>query len=165
MLGANGIVGGGLGIATGAALGAAAAGHGRRRRLLLRRRRAQPGHLPRDANFAAIQRLPVIFLCENNQFAMSMPVRPRDRPGAASRIGRPAYGFPGVTVDGMDVLAVREAVGAGPSSAPAPARGPTLIVADCYRFDGHHVGDPRSTGRRKRVAVARARPDRAFRAA
>jgi TPP-dependent pyruvate/acetoin dehydrogenase alpha subunit len=51
-----------------------------------------------------------------------------------------AFGFPGVEVDGMDVLAVRGVVGEAVARARA-GEGPTLVVAHCYRFEGHHVGD------------------------
>ena len=139
MLGANGIVGGGFGIATGAALALRMQGSDGVVVCFVGDSALNQGSFLENANYAALHRLPVIYLCENNQYAMSMPAaRSTALEHLADRAG--AFGFPGVTVDGMDVVAtfgvVRDAVARARDGA-----GPTLIVADCYRFDGHHVGD------------------------
>ena len=88
---------------------------------------------------AAIWRLPLVLLCENKHFAMSARTEQMAAvKDLALRAG--GYGFPGVNVDGMDVIAVYETV----RTAVARARGgdgPSLIVADCYRFMGHFSGD------------------------
>jgi acetoin:2,6-dichlorophenolindophenol oxidoreductase subunit alpha len=82
--------------------------------------------------------LPVIYLCENNGYAITTSVaRSHAQPDIAKRAD--SYGMPGVVVDGQDLLAVYEAV----SKAAARARrgdGPTLIEAKTYRFDEHVVG-------------------------
>jgi len=90
-------------------------------------------------NFAAIWKLPVVFVCENNQFAESTPVGYHC---AASSIADRAasYNIPGVLVDGYDVIAVHEAAG----EAVARARrgdGPSLIEAKTWRYFGHFEGD------------------------
>jgi TPP-dependent pyruvate/acetoin dehydrogenase alpha subunit len=139
MLGANGVVGGGFGIATGAALAFRLQGSDGVVVCFFGDSAINQGAFLENANYAALHRLPVIYLCENNQFAMSMPAA---RATALARLADRAAGIPmpGVTVDGMDVLAVRAVVAEAAARARA-GDGPTLIVADCYRFEGHHVGD------------------------
>lgn len=92
-------------------------------------------------NLASIWKLPVVFICENNQYAMSVPWRSASSiPNAADRA--PSYGIPGMVVDGMDVEAVYETT----LSALQRARdggGPTLIEAKTYRWYGHSRSDPR----------------------
>ena len=91
-------------------------------------------------NFAAVWKLPVIFFCENNQYAISVPFERQSAvPSVADRA--PAYGMPGVSVDGMDLLAVYEATRQAHERARRGA-GPTLIEARVYRFSLHtsHVG-------------------------
>jgi pyruvate dehydrogenase E1 component alpha subunit len=91
------------------------------------------------ANMAKAWKLPVIYLCENNQYAMSASIY--QMTGLADLSARAqAFGFPGLNVDGNDVLAVYEAV----TAAVARARrgdGPSLVVAETYRTRGHNVGD------------------------
>ena len=139
MLGANGVVGGGFGIATGAALALRLRGEDGVVACFFGDSAINQGSFLENANYAALHALPVVYLCENNQFAMSMPAA---RATALDRLADRAAGIPmpGLTVDGMDVLAVRDAVATAAARARA-GEGPTLIVADCYRFDGHHVGD------------------------
>ncbi len=91
-------------------------------------------------NFAAVLKTPVIFLCENNEYAISVP---RSKQMAVNDIATKAagYGMPGVSVDGRDVFAVYRAV----QEAAARARrgdGPTLVVANTYRVDPHTSNDP-----------------------
>ena len=90
-------------------------------------------------NFAGVYGIPVVFLCQNNGWAISMP---RTGQTASKTIAQKAiaYGFPGVVVDGNDVLAVEQVV----SEAVATARaweGPTLIEAITYRVHGHTTAD------------------------
>jgi TPP-dependent pyruvate/acetoin dehydrogenase alpha subunit len=140
ILGANGIVGGGMGIATGSALSARLKGSDQVTVCFFGDGALNQGILHECSNLAAIWKLPVVFLCENNQYAMSA------RADQFTSVPDPsvraqAYGFPGVRVDGMDVPAMYEAV----SEAVERARrgeGPSLIVATTYRYFGHHVGDP-----------------------
>jgi pyruvate dehydrogenase E1 component alpha subunit len=91
-------------------------------------------------NLASVWRLPVIFLCENNQYSMGMAVSkawavPTLEPRAA------AYNMPYRTVDGMDALAVREVVAEARKRA-TDGEGPTLIESNTYRFRGHSMADP-----------------------
>jgi TPP-dependent pyruvate/acetoin dehydrogenase alpha subunit len=89
-------------------------------------------------NVAAVQSLPVVFVCQNNQIAISTPVDV----GVAGSIAARAEGFgmPGVSVDGNDVLAMRAAMDAGIARARA-GDGPTLIEAQTYRVAGHFYSD------------------------
>ncbi len=139
MLGANGIVGGGLPLATGAALTAKTLGTGGVAVSFFGDGAANQGTFHESLNLAAIWKLPVIFVCENNGYAESTPVSYHC---AASDIANraTAYEMPGIVVDGLDVLAVYEAAG----EAIARARrgeGPTLIEAKTYRYYGHFEGD------------------------
>ncbi|MCC6175518.1 MAG: thiamine pyrophosphate-dependent dehydrogenase E1 component subunit alpha [Chloroflexi bacterium] len=140
ILGANGIVGGGMGIATGAGLSAKLLGNGRVSVCFFGDGALNQGILHESMNLAAIWKLPVIYVCENNQYAMSSRVQ--DMTAVADPSVRAvAYGIPGVNVDGMDVLAVYRAAAQAVERARA-GEGPSFIVATTYRFLGHHVGDP-----------------------
>jgi len=101
------------------------------------------------SNLAAIWSLPLILLCENNQYAMSARAAEFT---AGERISTRAasYGMPGVDVDGMDVLAVHSAVADARARARAGG-GPSLIVAECYRLAGHFSGDTQSYRSRTEV--------------
>ena len=140
MLGANGIVGAGIGLATGAALTARLQGSGGVGVSFFGDGALNQGLLHECSNLAAIWKLPVVFVCENNQFAMSARVQVMTAvPDPADRAI--AYGIPGQNVDGMDVLAVFRAASEAIERARA-GQGPSFIVATTYRFLGHHVGDP-----------------------
>jgi acetoin:2,6-dichlorophenolindophenol oxidoreductase subunit alpha len=89
-------------------------------------------------NFAAIHKLPVLFVCENNQYAISMPQKKSMLVKIVDRAA--SYGMPGIAVDGNDVAAVYHAA----KQAAGRARegsGPTLIECITYRFMGHYQGD------------------------
>ena len=139
ILGANGIVGGGVGIATGAALSAKMRGSGQVSVCFFGDGAINQGILYECATSAAVWKLPVIYLCENNQYAMSTHIS-KTSPVADISARAAAWGFPGVTVDGMDVLAVYEAVAAAVERARS-GDGPSLIVATTYRYFGHTVVD------------------------
>jgi TPP-dependent pyruvate/acetoin dehydrogenase alpha subunit len=92
-------------------------------------------------NFAAVKRLPIVFACENNLYGASTPFHQTSLvPDVATRAA--AYGVRGEIVDGMDVLAVREAAGRAVVEARAGA-GPVLLECKTYRFAGHSRGDVR----------------------
>jgi len=96
------------------------------------------GAFHEGANLAAIKKLPVVFICENNFYAASTPMQLTTPVGIAERAA--AYGIPGVVVDGNDVAAVYQAT----VTAVARARrgeGPTLIECQTYRTVGHSRGD------------------------
>jgi 2-oxoisovalerate dehydrogenase E1 component alpha subunit len=90
-------------------------------------------------NFAGIHDLPVIFLCQNNQYAISVPVPQQVAGGSVAARGQ-GYGMPGVEVDGTDALAVYEAVKAAAERARS-GQGPTLIEAKTYRLTAHSSDD------------------------
>ena len=101
-------------------------------------------------NLAAIWDLPVVFICENNLYGVFTDIRKVMRvENIADRAA--GYGIPGVVVDGMDPLAVYQAVAQAAERARA-GEGPTLIEAKTYRWGGHHTGDP-GTGYRSREEV------------
>jgi 2-oxoisovalerate dehydrogenase E1 component alpha subunit len=105
-------------------------------------------------NFAGIHRLPVIFVCENNQYAISVP---QSKQMAVDDVADRAegYGFPGVVVDGNDVLACYGAMKQAHERARA-GEGPTLIECKTYRFLGHTSDDDDKTYRpRDEVEEAR----------
>lgn len=153
-LGANGIVAGGLPIATGVGLSIQVRGSGQVCVAFFGDGAANEGAFHESLNLASIWDLPVVFVCENNQYAMSMPVR---RSMRVERISDRAcaYGIPGCTVDGMDVLAVFEAA----SEAVARARaggGPTLLECVTYRYRGHSRSDRQRYRTREEVERWRA---------
>ena len=138
-LGANGIVGGSFGIATGAALSSKLRGADQVALCFFGDGAANQGILLETANMAVIWDLPVIYLCENNQYGEHTPFETVT--GVREIVERAnGLGMEGVRLDGADVLAVHQAV----AKAVAKARGgggPTFIEAVTYRFRGHHVGD------------------------
>jgi pyruvate dehydrogenase E1 component alpha subunit len=140
ILGANGIVGGGIGIATGAAFSADLRGSGQVAVCFFGDGARNQGILMEAANMAALWKLPVIYLCEENQYAEFSPCRPFIAIGRIE-LKAQAFGLAGTTVDGNDVLAVHEAVREAAGRARAGG-GPTLLVAQTYRIEGHTVGDP-----------------------
>ena len=139
MLGANGIVGGGIPLACGAALTAKTLGTGGVAVCFFGDGAANQGTFHEGLNLAAIWKLPVVFVCENNGYAESTPVRYHcSATDIANRAG--AYEIPGIVVDGLDVFAVYE--GAGEAIARARrGEGPTLIEAKTYRYYAHFQGD------------------------
>lgn len=139
MLGANGIVGGGPPLACGAALSAKMLGNDNVCVCFFGDGAAQEGTFHESLNLAAIWKLPVIFIAENNGFAESTPVTYHC---AIENIGDRAasYGIPGASVDGMDVLAVYEAAQAAINRA-RKGLGPSLLECKTYRYHGHFEGD------------------------
>jgi acetoin:2,6-dichlorophenolindophenol oxidoreductase subunit alpha len=135
MLGANGIVGGGPPIAIGAAFSNKYRGTDRVTCCFFGDGASNEGTFHEAANMAALYKLPVVFVCENNGFG---EFTRQERHQAVRDIAdrAPGYGMPGVVVDGMDALAVWEAAG----EAIARARrgeGPTLLECKTYRFFDH----------------------------
>ena len=91
-------------------------------------------------NFAGVHRLPVVYICQNNLWAESVPLRLQTAVTDLS-IKAQAYGFPGVTVDGNDILAVHDAAVRAIARARSGA-GPTLLECKTYRWYGHSEIDP-----------------------
>jgi TPP-dependent pyruvate/acetoin dehydrogenase alpha subunit len=140
ILGQSGTLGGAFPIAAGAAFSAKYRGTDQVCVCFFGDGTANRGTFHEAANAASIWKLPVIWLCENNQYAVSVPVSESCAvENIADRAG--AYGMPGVIVDGMDVVAVYEAVAEAVGRARR-GEGPTLIEAKTYRFRGHFEGDP-----------------------
>ena len=138
-LGANGVVGGGVPIAVGAALASQMRKDGRVTLCFFGDGAANQGGVHEALNMAAVWHLPIVFAVENNQYAMSTPLK---RSFAIPRISDRAacYGFPGVTVDGNDIFSVFRAA----SEAVDRARnggGPTLMECVTYRWKGHSKSD------------------------
>ena len=149
MLGANGIVGGGFTMATGAALaqkmqktdGVSVAffGDGASNR----------GTFHEAANMAAVWKLPVLFLCENNQWASTTPYLTTTSVADIADRAQ-GYGMPGVIVDGNDVFAVYEAAKELIERARR-GEGPAILECKTYRIKGHFVGDPEMYRTKKEV--------------
>ncbi|MET8206190.1 thiamine pyrophosphate-dependent dehydrogenase E1 component subunit alpha [Streptomyces sp. NPDC005373] len=139
ILGTNGIVGAGIGLATGAALAASLKGTDEVAVAYFGDGASNQGVLGESLNLAAIWHLPVVFVCENNHYAQSASIERMVAQLHISARGT-AYGVESVDVDGMDVVAVNEAATAAVKRARAGG-GPTLIVADTYRYLGHMAAD------------------------
>jgi pyruvate dehydrogenase E1 component alpha subunit len=138
-LGANGVVGGGIPLAVGVGLS-----------LKMRRRdeivmgffgdgAANQGSFHESLNMAAIWDLPVVYVCENNQYGMSMPVTKAFKIENISQRAA-SYGMRGVTVDGNDVLEVYEAATEAVKRS-RDGEGPTLLECKTYRWKGHSKSD------------------------
>ena len=140
MLGAMGIVGSGAPIAVGAALAAKQLKSNQTVVCFLGDAATNTGAFHESANFAALHKLPVLFICENNLYGISVCM---DRHTALKDIADRAAGYamPGVIVDGNDVISVYDAVNKAIKAAQA-GKGPTLIECKTYRFRGHFEGDP-----------------------
>jgi TPP-dependent pyruvate/acetoin dehydrogenase alpha subunit len=154
-LGATGIVGAGIPIAVGAALGARLSGSDRVAITFFGDGAANQGVFHEALNLAAVWKAPCIFFCENNQYAEMTPIR---KEVAVDRLADRAcaYGFPGVVVDGNDVEAVFEVTAEAAARARA-GEGPTLIEAVTYRLCGHMFGDPETYRSREEVEAWRRR--------
>ena len=138
-LGANGIVGGGLPIAVGAALSAKRLGTGAVTVCFFGDGANNEGAFHEALNMAAVWKLPVVFVCENNKYGMSTST---ERSTAVKNIAEraAAYNMPGVTVDGNDFSAVTEAVDAAVQRA-RDGEGPSLVENLTYRWRGHSKSD------------------------
>ena len=135
MLGANGIVAGGISIVTGAGLAAQLEGAGRVAVSFFGDGASNAGPFHESINIAATWKLPMLYVCENNLYAATTSAADTLALGdvAARAAG---YGIPGVVVDGNDVIAVYEAAETAVNRARA-GEGPTLIECKTYRWRGH----------------------------
>lgn len=145
MLGASAIVGGGLPLAVGAGLSSKMRKTSQLAVVFFGDGASNQGTFHESLNLAAVWQLPVLFVCENNQYAESTPVsRVMLVENVADRAS--AYGIPGVVVDGMDAMAVFEAAEDAAKRA-REGRGPSLLECKTYRYLGHEEGDPWTTYR------------------
>lgn len=140
VLGVNGIVGAGMPIGVGAAFACKYQGLDRVAVTFFGDGASNRGTFHESLNMASVWDLPIVFLCENNQFGMSV------HQSKAMKVEKVAdravaYGVPGVTVDGNDVTAVHEAAEEAVARA-REGRGPTLLECRTWRHHGHFVGDP-----------------------
>jgi len=137
-IGESAIVGGGIPLATGAALSAQVRGTDQVALSFFGDGAVNEGAFHESLNMASIWKLPVIFFCENNGYAaVTAATSTHGQPDVARRAD--GYGMPGVIVDGQDFDAVYEATAAAVARARR-GEGPTLIEAKTYRFDEHCVG-------------------------
>ncbi len=140
IIGANGIVGGGLPISAGAALSAKMRGSGQVAVCFFGDGATAEGSFHESMNLASLWQVPLIFVCQNNLYGLSQPWHETAYKCELARRAQ-SYNIPGCCVDGMDAIAVyravKEAVERGRSGG-----GPTFVEAKTYRFLGHYVGDP-----------------------
>jgi pyruvate dehydrogenase E1 component alpha subunit len=138
-LGANGIVGGGLPLAVGAALTSKMKKENYVVLCFFGDGASNEGSFHESMNLAAIWDLPVVFICENNQYGMSGPVKDMTRiENIADRAG--SYGMPGKVVDGLDMIDIMNSVHEAVEHARS-GKGPSLIEMKTYRWKGHSKSD------------------------
>ena len=139
-MGGYGIVGGNLPIAAGLALGSQYKGEDAVTVCMFGDGASNTGNFGETMNLAALWKLPVLFLVENNLYGMGTSV---ERHSAQTDLSKKAegYGIPGRRIDGMDVVEVRECVAEGLRQAREEQR-PTLLEAFTYRYRGHSAADP-----------------------
>jgi TPP-dependent pyruvate/acetoin dehydrogenase alpha subunit len=154
-IGANGIVGGGIPIGVGAALGVSIRGGDQVVAIFFSDGAANNGVFPESLNMAAIWNLPVVFVLENNHYAVSSPIEEMTRIADLYKRGE-AYGVPSGPVDGNDVLAVHQSTRQAVEMC-RKGKGPVLIEAKTYRHGGHHVNDPGLYMPRERLEYYKAR--------
>lgn len=155
ILGANGIVAAGTVIAAGAGLSIQTRQEDQVVICFFGDGGINKGTVHEAMNFCSVKKLPVVFVCENNQYAQFTSRKLTTSVSDLSLRGA-AYGIPAVSVDGNDLLKVVEVSKAAIADARAGI-GPTLVVADTYRFGGHYVGDPQAYRSKEEVAERRLR--------
>ncbi len=139
ILGANGIVGGGIPIATGSAMASWIAGTDEVTACFFGEGASNEGTFHESVNMAAIWKLPVVYICENNQWAVNTPaISVLNTPGVAERAA--GYGIPGVRVDGNDIEAVYDAVTEAVARARA-GEGPSIVELYTFRMRAHNSAD------------------------
>ncbi|MBM3521993.1 MAG: dehydrogenase, partial [Alphaproteobacteria bacterium] len=140
LFGTNGLVGGGIPSAVGAAISAKHRGTDGVAVTFFGDGATNHAAFHESLNFAGVMKAPVIFVCENNLYATATALKSVTlNPEIATRAA--AYGIPGVAVDGNDVIAMWRAMRTAAERARR-GEGPTLIEAKTYRTVGHHEGDP-----------------------
>ncbi len=139
LFGTNGLVGGGIPLAVGLGMSAQVKGEDSVAVSFFGDGAINHGAFHESVNFAAVQKAPVVFVCENNQYATCIPISSASLNNSVSSRAS-VYGIPGIVVDGNDVLAVSQATEKAVERA-RKGEGPTLIEALTYRTVGHHEGD------------------------
>jgi pyruvate dehydrogenase E1 component alpha subunit len=161
-MGGYGIVGGNLPLAAGLGLSSDYRGTDEVTVCMFGDGASNTGNFGETMNLAALWKLPVVFLVENNLYGMGTSI---ERHSAVTDLSRKAegYGVPGVRIDGMDVLAVRERVAEHIRIAREERR-PTMIEAFTYRYRGHSAADPEVYREKEEVEEWRAKdPIKTFR--
>ncbi len=139
ILGANGVVGGGFPIMTGAGFSIKLRGTDQVGMVFFGDGASNRGTFHEAANMAAVFKLPIVFVCENNRYASTSPAEKMVSGGSIANRAH-AYGIPGVINDGSNVLAVFESVAEAVDRA-RKGFGPTIIENETYRYKGHFEGD------------------------
>jgi pyruvate dehydrogenase E1 component alpha subunit len=155
MLGANGIVGAGGPLACGSALTTKVLGTDEVTICFFGDGAAEQGTMHESMNLAAIWKLPLVFVCENNMYAVTTPASYHCAAGEICARAT-AYDIPGVAIDGTDVLAVYETA----EEAVLRARrgeGPSLIEARAFRYYGHFMGEPQTYKTKEEIQGYKAR--------
>jgi len=157
ILGANGVVGGGFPITVGAGLSIKLRKTDQVAVVFFGDGASNRGTFHEAANMAAVWKLPVIFVCENNLYASTTPSKYTLAGGSVAERGR-AYGIPGFVTDGNDILKVKKIV----SEAVKRARegnGPSIVENMTYRYRGHFEGDPQKYRTREEIDTFMTRND------
>jgi len=147
ILGATGIVGDGLPIAAGVGAALKMQGRGSIMVAFFGDGATNSGAFHEGIGLASAWRLPVLFVCQNNQYQQSTPTRDYTRLSDIADRAK-GYGIPGISVDGNDAIAVAE-VAREAIEKCRKGEGPILIVGNTYRTVGHHMGDPGTSYRPK----------------
>lgn len=140
ILGANGIVGAGIPIATGSGLTSKIRGTDEVTMCFFGDAASNHGTFHESINMAAAWKLPVVYLCENNKYGVSVHINTVSNTETIAERAK-AYNIPGVTVDGNDPIAVYEAAKEAVARARA-GHGPSIVECDTFRHMGHYCGDP-----------------------
>ena len=154
-IGANGIVGGGLPSGVGVAMGVHVRGGDQVAIVFFSDGACNNGVFAESLNLAAIWNLPLVFMLENNQYAVSSPIEEMSRVPDLYKRGE-GYGVEAHQVDGNDVLAVYEKTCEAVDTCRL-GKGPVLLEAKTYRHSGHHVNDPGTYMPKERLEYYRAR--------
>ncbi len=157
ILGANGIVGGGIGPATGAALASKIRGTDQVSICYFGDGAAARGPFHEAITMGSLWKLPVVYVCENNLYQQWVP---RKNVAVVDSVAdmAPSYAIPGLSIDGQNIAEVYEAAGDAIERARGGG-GPTLIEARTYRFYGHSIGDREEYRTRQEVEEWRAQRD------
>jgi len=155
MLGANGIVGAGGPLACGSALTTKVLGTDEVTICFFGDGAAEQGTMHESMNLAAIWKLPLVFVCENNMYAVTTPASYHCAVGEICARAT-AYDIPGVAIDGTDVLAVYETAGEAVNRARR-GEGPSLIEVRAFRYYGHFMGEPQTYKTKEEIQGYKAR--------
>ena len=155
--GGHGIVGAQVSIGTGLAFSNLYRGNDRVAITYFGEGASNQGQVFESFNLAALMKLPVVYVIENNKYGMGTSVERASASNDLSKNGAP-WGIPGSQVDGMDVLAVKQAAEAAVARCRA-GKGPYLLEVKTYRYRGHSMSDPAKYRTREEVQMMRTQHD------